>query len=46
MPVESLIYLMPRTLDGEIAVALCLRQEDLERLRADEQFAMYEEYVG
>ena len=41
VPVESLIYLMPRMLDGEVAVALCLRQEDLERLRADEQFAMY-----
>ena len=46
VPVESLVYFMPRTLDGEIAVALCLRQEDLERLRADERFAMYGKYVG
>lgn len=45
-PVESLIYLMPRTLDGEITVGLCLRDEDLERLRADEDFARYGSYVG
>lgn len=40
-PVESLIYLMPRTPDGEIAVAICLRDEDMERLRADEEFAKF-----
>ncbi|KAI9852720.1 MAG: hypothetical protein M1838_005915 [Thelocarpon superellum] len=45
-PVESLIYLMPRRLDGEIAVAICLRDEDMERLRADEEFAKYGRYVG
>lgn len=45
-PVESLIYLMPRTLEGEIAVAICLRGEDLERLRADEKFARYATYIG
>jgi len=45
-PVESLIYSMPRTLDGEIAVAICLRDEDMERLRADEEFAKYGSYIG
>ena len=45
-PVESLIYLMPRTLDGGIAVAICLRDEDMERLRADEEFAKYGRYIG
>lgn len=45
-PVESLIYLMPRTLDGEIAVGICLRDEDMERLRADEEFAKYGKYIG
>ena len=45
-PVESLIYLMPRTPDGEIAVAICLRDEDMERLRADEEFAKYGRYIG
>jgi hypothetical protein len=46
VPVESLIYLMPRTLDGEIAVAICLRDEDMDRLRADEEFAKYARYIG
>lgn len=45
-PVESLIYLMPRTLDGDTAVAMCLRDEDMERLRADEEFAKYGRYIG
>ncbi|KAJ3516964.1 hypothetical protein NLJ89_g789 [Agrocybe chaxingu] len=45
-PVESLLYLMPKALDGEIAAALCLRDEDMERLRADEEFAKYGRYIG
>ncbi|KAJ3090292.1 hypothetical protein HK102_004215 [Quaeritorhiza haematococci] len=45
-PFESLIYLMPRALDGEIAVAICLRDEDLGRLRADEEFGKYGKYIG
>ena len=45
-PVESLAYLMPRTPDGEIAVAICLRDGDMERLRADEAFAKYGRYIG
>lgn len=45
-PVESLIYLMPKALDGGIAVGLCLRDGDMERLRADEQFGMYARFVG
>ena len=46
VPVESLIYLMPKRLDGEIAVAICLRDEDMERLRADEDFTKYGKYIG
>ena len=45
-PVESLIYLMPRAADGEIAVAVCLRDDDMERLRADERFTTYARYLG
>lgn len=45
-PFESLIYPMPRALDGEVAVAVCVRDEDMERLRADEAFAMYGRYIG
>ncbi|OAP60481.1 hypothetical protein AYL99_05483 [Fonsecaea erecta] len=46
VPVESLFYLMPRKPNGEIAAALCLREEDLERLRRDEEFIKYAVYVG
>ena len=45
-PVESLIYFMPRAPDGEIAVAVCLQDEDMERLKADEHFTTYARYVG
>ena len=45
-PVESLIYLMPRKPDGEIAVAVCLRDEDMGRLRADGEFGKYGRYIG
>jgi hypothetical protein len=45
-PFESLGYFMPRARDGEIAVGVCLREEDLERLRADEEFSRYAVFVG
>jgi trichothecene 3-O-acetyltransferase len=41
VPVQSLVYFMPRARDGEIAVAMCLQEEDMERLKADEEFAKY-----
>ncbi|KAF2727952.1 hypothetical protein EJ04DRAFT_581686 [Polyplosphaeria fusca] len=44
--IESLFYLMPKAPDGEVAAALCLRDEDLGRLRADEEFAKFATYVG
>ncbi len=46
VPVEGLIYLLPRRLDGEITVGICLSCEDMERLRADEEFAKYGRYIG
>lgn len=45
-PVESLIYMMPRTPSGEITVAVCLRDEDMGRLRADGEFSRYANYIG
>lgn len=30
---ESLVYLMPKKADGEIAAAVCLREEDMKRLK-------------
>ncbi|KIW85417.1 hypothetical protein Z517_00807 [Fonsecaea pedrosoi CBS 271.37] len=46
VPVENLFYLMPKAPDGEVAVALCLREDDLARLKGDEGFMRYAVYVG
>ncbi|KAK9428473.1 transferase family-domain-containing protein [Lipomyces doorenjongii] len=46
VPYESLIYFMPKARDGEIALGICLRDEDMERLIADEEFAKYGTYIG
>lgn len=43
--IGSLAFSMPKTLDGEIALAICLRDEDMERLRADEEFLKYGKYI-
>ncbi|EJT82085.1 trichothecene 3-O-acetyltransferase [Gaeumannomyces tritici R3-111a-1] len=45
-PFEGLAYLMPRAPDGGIALAVSLRDEDLERLRADVDFAKFAVFVG
>jgi trichothecene 3-O-acetyltransferase len=45
-PVESLMYIIPKRLDGQLVVAICLRDEDMERLRVDEEFGKYGKYVG
>lgn len=46
IPFESLIYLMPKSPSGEMAVASCLRDEDWERLKMDEEFNKYARYIG
>jgi hypothetical protein len=43
---EGLVYFLPKTLDGEIAVGVCLREADLERLKTDEEFAKFGRYIG
>jgi len=43
---EGLVFFLPKTLDGEIAVGVCLRDEDMKRLRGDEEFANFGTYVG
>jgi hypothetical protein len=46
IPFESLLYLMPKGRDGSIAVAVCLREEDMEGLKADQEWGRYGEFVG
>ncbi|KAF3909262.1 hypothetical protein ABW20_dc0106003 [Dactylellina cionopaga] len=45
-PVESLMYLMPKKQDGEIALALCLKDRDMEMLKQDHEFTGYGVYVA
>ncbi|KAF1983384.1 putative trichothecene 3-O-acetyltransferase [Aulographum hederae CBS 113979] len=45
-PFESLLYLMPRSREGMIGAAICLREEDMERLRGDGEFTKLAEFVG
>ena len=43
---EGLVYLMPRTRDGDIDVAICLRDTDFEGLKKNGVWACFAEYVG
>lgn len=45
-PLQSFVYFMPRKRDGEIALAVCLGEEDMERLTADTQFTLYARHDG
>ena len=46
VPFESLAYLMPRKRDGEIGLAICLRDEDLQQIKVDKEFTKYAVYIG
>ncbi|KAJ1322842.1 trichothecene 3-O-acetyltransferase [Microdochium nivale] len=43
---EGLVFLMPRTPDGDIAVAVSLRSDDMARLREDSSFGIYATHLG
>ncbi|KAH7362438.1 putative trichothecene 3-O-acetyltransferase [Plectosphaerella cucumerina] len=45
-PVESLGYLLPRAGNGDMSIAICLREEDMAALRKDEEWMKYASYVG
>jgi len=46
VPVEGLVYLMPKSRDGSVAVAMCLREEDLECLKRDGEWKTMATYIG
>jgi hypothetical protein len=46
VPVESLMYLMPKSPDGSIALAMCLREEDYQVLMQDEEWKRVARYIG
>jgi len=43
---EGLVYLLPKTREGEIVVGVCLRGDDLERLKGDVEWARVAAFVG
>ncbi|KAG0233896.1 hypothetical protein BGW41_001337 [Actinomortierella wolfii] len=44
--IENSSYIMPKTPEGEIILAICMRDEDMERLKADPVFTKYAQYIG
>ncbi|KAH6686620.1 transferase family-domain-containing protein [Plectosphaerella plurivora] len=44
--VESLGYLLPRARNGDMSVAICLREEEMKALQEDEEWVRYARYVG
>jgi len=44
--VEGVVYLLPKALDGEIVAGLCLRDDDMEKLKVDKEFLKYGQYNG
>lgn len=45
-PMDGLVYIMPRNPDGSFDVAISIRDEDLERMRVDEKWNHYTEFIG
>jgi len=44
--IESLVYLLPKESDGKIVIAVCLRQEDLDNLKEDPEWAKWTSWIG
>jgi hypothetical protein len=45
-PVEGVVFLLPKALDGEIVAGFCLRGDDMEKLKVDKEFVKYGQYIG
>lgn len=43
---EGLVYFLPKGRDGSIVVGICLREEDMERLRVDEEVLRWSKWIG
>jgi hypothetical protein len=43
---EGIVYLMPKTQNDDLDVAICLRDEDWTRLGGDQVWSEYAEYIG
>ncbi|KAF9213963.1 hypothetical protein BGZ59_004574 [Podila verticillata] len=45
-PFPSLMYLMPKASNGEVSAAICLMDEDMDRLKADKEFIKFGRFIG
>lgn len=43
---EGLVYFLPKGRDGSVMVGICLREEDMGRLRVDEEVVRWSTWVG
>lgn len=43
---EGLVYFLPKDRDGGIVVGVCLRSEDLERLKGDGEVKVWSQWIG
>jgi len=43
---EGVIYLMPKTREGDVDAAICLNEQDWERMRRDIVWNKFTEYIG
>jgi hypothetical protein len=43
---EGLMYLMPRSREGEVGLVVCLSEVDMLALRGDGEFGRFAEWVG
>jgi hypothetical protein len=46
MPIEGSVILLPKAPDDEIVAGVCLREDDMERLKTNNEFMRYAEYIG
>lgn len=45
-PLEGIVYLLPKRSDGEILAGICLREDDLQRLKVDVEWCKFATWIG
>ena len=45
-PLEGLVYFMPRSREGDIDVAICISDDDMGRLKEDDEWKPFAEWIG
>lgn len=46
LPADGLVYIMPRNPDGSLEATISIREDDMERMRTDDKWNHYTEYIG